>query len=120
MTGRLLFDRALRISKTLLASLIIPQETALHANYPNPFNPETWIPYQLTAAAEVTLTIYDMNGGAVRRLEGGASTGGHCIRAAAARCILGRPQWAWRIRRQWFILLHIESGRVHGNPEDVD
>ena len=50
MTVRLFFNRALQIFKNLLASLIIPQETALHANYPNPFNPETWIPYQLAAA----------------------------------------------------------------------
>ena len=38
------------------------------ANYPNPFNPETWIPYQLAKSAAVALTIYDMNGEMVRRL----------------------------------------------------
>ena len=37
-------------------------------NYPNPFNPETWIPYQLAESAEVTLTIYDINGQLIRRL----------------------------------------------------
>ena len=37
-------------------------------NYPNPFNPETWIPYQLATAAEVTLMIYDINGQLVRHL----------------------------------------------------
>ena len=46
------------------------------ANYPNPFNPETWIPYQLAAPAEVMLTIYDMNGEAVRRLEVGHQAAG--------------------------------------------
>ena len=51
----------------LLAALI-PKETALLANYPNPFNPETWIPYQLAKDAEVTLTIYGVNGHVVRRL----------------------------------------------------
>ena len=45
-----------------------PAETVLLPNYPNPFNPETWIPYQLAAAADVTLTIYDVKGIAVRRL----------------------------------------------------
>ena len=35
-----------------------PKETVLLANYPNPFNPETWIPYQLAKDADVTLTIY--------------------------------------------------------------
>ena len=62
--------------QNLLASLIVPQETALLANYPNPFNPETWIPYQLATPAEVTLTIYDMNGEVVRRLEMGHQVAG--------------------------------------------
>ena len=37
-------------------------------NYPNPFNPETWIPYQLAKPADVTLTIYAVNGRVIRRL----------------------------------------------------
>ena len=67
--GSIAFRQGIANLENLLASLIIPQETALHPNYPNPFNPETWIPYQLAVPAEVTLTIYDMNGGTVRRLE---------------------------------------------------
>ena len=47
---------------------LIPAETALLSNYPNPFNPETWIPYQLAKSAEVTLSIYDVRGVVVRRL----------------------------------------------------
>ena len=38
------------------------------ANYPNPFNPETWIPYQLSKAADVTITIYASDGSVVRTL----------------------------------------------------
>ena len=53
----------------LLAELgAIPESTALLPNYPNPFNPETWLPYQLANAADVTLTIYDMRGVSVREL----------------------------------------------------
>ncbi len=44
------------------------RENALLANFPNPFNPETWIPYQLAKPTEVTLTIYAVNGQAVRTL----------------------------------------------------
>ena len=66
--GSIAFRQGIQNLQNLLASLIIPQETALLANYPNPFNPETWIPYQLATPAEVALTIYDMNGVAVRRL----------------------------------------------------
>ena len=46
----------------------VPEETSLLPNYPNPFNPETWIPYRLADPAEVTLTIYSLNGNQVRTL----------------------------------------------------
>ena len=74
--GSIAFRQGIANLESLLASLIIPQATALLANYPNPFNPETWIPYQLAAPAEVTLTIYDMNGGTVRRFEMGHQAAG--------------------------------------------
>ena len=44
------------------------RENALLANFPNPFNPETWIPYDLAKDAEVTLHIYAVNGTLVRTL----------------------------------------------------
>ena len=44
------------------------REDALLVNFPNPFNPETWIPYQLSKPADVTITIYAVNGQVVRRL----------------------------------------------------
>ena len=50
------------------AATLTPTETALLTNYPNPFNPETWIPYQLGKPSEVVVTIYDMRGRAVRTL----------------------------------------------------
>lgn len=46
-----------------------PKQTELLPNYPNPFNPETWIPYRLAEAADVTLTIYDTKGVLVRRFD---------------------------------------------------
>ncbi len=73
--GSLAFKQGIEILEKLLASLI-PKETALLHNYPNPFNPETWIPYQLAESAEVTLTIYDMNGQLVRRLVVGHQAAG--------------------------------------------
>ena len=73
--GSLAFKQGIANLEKLLASLI-PEATALLANYPNPFNPETWIPYQLAESGEVTLTIYDMNGKMVRRLEVGYKAAG--------------------------------------------
>ena len=49
----------------------IPAETELLRNYPNPFNPETWIPYRLAEDADVSLTIYDVNGELVRSIDVG-------------------------------------------------
>ena len=51
-----------------LLEALTPKETALLPNYPNPFNPETWIPYQLAKPADVTVTIYAVDGTAVRTL----------------------------------------------------
>jgi len=59
----------------LLAALI-PKETVLLVNYPNPFNPETWIPYQLSKPADVSLTIYDIQGHVVRALDLGHQRAG--------------------------------------------
>ena len=56
--------------------ITLPEKTELLANYPNPFNPETWIPYQLATDADVTLTIYASNGQAVRQLTLGHQAAG--------------------------------------------
>ena len=60
--------RGILFLEQLLAALTIPKETALLPNYPNPFNPETWIPFQLAKDADVTLHIYAVNGTLVRTL----------------------------------------------------
>ena len=53
-----------------------PDETLLLPNYPNPFNPETWIPYQLAHDADVEIRIYDVRGTVVRRLGLGYQSAG--------------------------------------------
>ena len=57
-----------------LVAYEIPAETQLLSNYPNPFNPETWIPYRLAEDAFVTLTIYDLSGQIVRTIDVGHQT----------------------------------------------
>ena len=59
-----------------LLSVLMPKETAVLPNYPNPFNPETWIPYQLAESADVKLTIYDLHGRVVRDLDLGHQRAG--------------------------------------------
>jgi len=65
--GSVVYHKTLAILQGLLAAAH-PHETALLSNYPNPFNPETWIPYHLSKDAEVTLRIYALNGQVVRTL----------------------------------------------------
>ena len=67
-----------------------PDATVLLANYPNPFNPETWIPYQLTTAAEVSITIYDIRGSSVRRLDLGHQAAGYYTNRSRAAYWDGR------------------------------
>ena len=54
-----------------LVAYEIPKENQLLSNYPNPFNPETWIPYRLAEDAFVSLTIYDLSGRVVRSVDVG-------------------------------------------------
>ena len=74
-----------------LARALTPETTALLANYPNPFNPETWIPYQLAKAADVTITIYASDGSVVRTLALGHQDVG-MYHNAERGCLLGRQE----------------------------
>ena len=65
-----IMKRGIMVLEQLLVSLT-PKETELLHNYPNPFNPETWIPYRLAEDAFVALTIYDLSGQVVRTLDVG-------------------------------------------------
>ena len=59
-----------------LINTAIPTRTVLLPNYPNPFNPETWIPYDLARDADVRIHIYNMKGESVRQLSIGFQTAG--------------------------------------------
>ena len=78
------------------AQTTVPDATRLLANYPNPSNPETWIPYQLAAPNAVKITIYDTRGTVMRRLDlGHQPIGTYTSRTRAAywdgRNALGEP-----------------------------
>ena len=61
------FQKGIRFLEYLLV-VLTPKETVLLPNYPNPFNPETWIPYQLANSSDVQIIIYDTRGIVIRRL----------------------------------------------------
>ena len=79
--GSLAFQKGITALENILKALASASEktapkTALFANYPNPFNPETWIPYQLAAPTEVVITIQTATGRIVRTLPLGQQSAG--------------------------------------------
>ena len=74
---------ALSVLKAILPERL-PSQTQLLANYPNPFNPETWIPFQLSQDSQVAITIYDVQGQPIRQLELGQMAAGRYIRVDQA------------------------------------
>ena len=71
----LVFQKGIVNLERLLGALS-PNETVLLPNYPNPFNPETWIPYQLAEPADVTLHIYAASGALIRTFTLGFQSAG--------------------------------------------
>lgn len=69
------YKRGITVLEHLL-TLLIPEKTVLLPNYPNPFNPETWIPYQLAIDSDVTIHIHSSNGQLIRTLQLGNKTAG--------------------------------------------
>ena len=75
-------DRSPATLKTLiylqqLLAMARPEKTQLLANYPNPFNPETWIPYELATDTDVRITIYNAQGVVIRTLQLGQQAAGY-------------------------------------------
>jgi hypothetical protein len=73
------FSESLSIVKHNGLIEVLPAKTALLPNYPNPFNPETWIPYQLSAESDVTVAIYDIHGRLVRVFDLGMQPAGSYV-----------------------------------------
>ena len=85
------FRKGIATFKSLL-DLIAPKETVLLPNYPNPFNPETWIPYHLAHDADVTITIYDTKGAIMRQLDIGHRAAGYYTAQSKAAYWDGRNE----------------------------
>ncbi len=64
------------INKEFRSWAMPPEKSMLLQNFPNPFNPETWMPYQLKYASEVTIRIYNTAGEQVRAIDLGYKSAG--------------------------------------------
>jgi len=72
---------------TFLLVMTEPKEKpadALGANFPNPFNPDTWIPYQLSSPTQVVINIYNVHGQLIRTLDLGRKDAGYYTTKAHA------------------------------------
>ena len=81
--GSLKYQRAIALLESVLTAMR-PEQTQLLANYPNPFNPETWLPYHLANPSDVVITIYDVRGRVVRRLALGHQREGYYVNRSRA------------------------------------
>ncbi|MBT7807135.1 hypothetical protein HN766_16685 [Candidatus Poribacteria bacterium] len=88
-----------------------PSSTRLLANYPNPFNPETWIPFELETASDVTVHIYDMRGSVVRTLELGYREAGYYTEHADAGYWDGRNDLGERVGSGAYVYALKAGGR---------
>ena len=75
-TSDIISQKGIQFLEQLLLALT-PEKTTLLPNYPNPFNPETWIPYQLSESTNVSIQIYSSEGLLVRTLDIGNQPAGH-------------------------------------------
>ena len=94
--GSVKYQNAIALLEAFLAATR-PEETVLLANYPNPFNPETWLPYHLANASNVRITIYDTRGVVVRRLDLGHQREGYYTSRSRAAYWDGRNHVGERV-----------------------
>ena len=112
--GSIAFRQGIANLEQLLA-LFIPEETALLHNYPNPFNPETWIPYQLAEPADVTIHIYAASGVLVRTLALGHQAAGIYQYRSRAAYWDGKNEVGESVASYFYTLTGL-----HGYPQNVD
>ena len=87
LEGILARSQAEELVLNLLVAMLperLPEQTQLLPNYPNPFNPETWIPFELSQDSKVSVTIYDVVGTPVRTISVGYLQAGSYVKQSRA------------------------------------
>ncbi len=90
----------------------LPKSDALLQNYPNPFNPETWIPFALAENAEVVITIYDLKGRLVKKLDLGRLGAGSYVSKSKAAGWDGRNEQGERVASGVYIYQMIAGRKM--------
>jgi parallel beta-helix repeat protein len=98
---------SLNITRINGSVTVLPSRTRLLQNFPNPFNPETWLPYQLAEDADVTIRIYTAKGQIVRSLPLGRQRAGNYTTKTTAAYWNGRDNYGERVASGlYFYTLH--------------
>jgi len=87
-----------------------PKEFRLFQNFPNPFNPDTWLPYELAYDTVVTIRIYDVKGQLVRELNPGKQEAGSYITKDKAAYWDGRDNFGENISSGVY-LYNLQAGK---------
>ncbi len=98
------FKTGVELKSELFTIKVLPviKETVLLQSYPNPFNPETWIPYELVKDADVTIEIYNVNGQLVQTLDIGNQPRGRYISKEKSVHWDGRNNYGERVASSVF------------------
>jgi len=108
-------SNSLTINRIDGAVTILPAKTALLPNFPNPFNPETWIPYKLAQPANVAIQIYDVKGRLVRTLNLSNQNAGVYVTKHAAAYWNGRDDAGEKVASGvYFYILQVEHTNKDG------
>ena len=101
-----------------IESADIPDRSALLPNYPNPFNPETWLPYELAEPAHVTISIYDGKGRLTRQLDVGPKAAGSYLARESAAYWDGRDNFG-EVVANGIYFYHIQAGEFRATRRMV-
>ncbi len=101
-----------------LLNIVTPEKTVLLPNFPNPFNPETWIPYDLAQDTDVHIHIFNLKGESIRELPLGFQTAGTYRSQAQAAYWDGRNSEGELVANGvYFCTLH--AGQTRGTRKMV-
>jgi len=95
---------------------VLPPKTLMYPNYPNPFNPETWIPYQLAEEADVIIRIYDVTGRLVYEKDLGHQGAGFYITKGEAMHWDGKDNFGGKVASGVYFYT-LEAGRFRATKK---
>jgi len=98
--------------KVKVTGLMQPTRPALLQNFPNPFNPETWIPFHLAKDADVTIRIFDIRGQEIRTINLGQTPAGYYDTKGKAVLWDGRDSYGQEVSSGIYFY-NLTAGKFH-------